>query len=153
MALFSVPLTTNSEKLLDLSVLTFLTLISKILSFPISFSVSKFFKFDDILNDTYNVIIDVIIFIFNSIDNFIYIVRHNKTMSYNRKSVKMVEAGKKAARTRKRREAARKAWHTMRTFDAKIRKSGNALVVTIPSMTVERFGIKNGDLVEVTIKK
>ena len=74
-------------------------------------------------------------------------------MSYKRKSPKMVEAGKKASRTKKMRERSRRAWKTMRTFDAKVRKSGNALVVTIPATTVERFGIKNGDLVEIEIRK
>ncbi len=40
-----------------------------------------------------------------------------------------------------------------RTFDAKICKAGNSLVVTIPLPTVERLDLKEGDLLEVTIKK
>lgn len=40
-----------------------------------------------------------------------------------------------------------------RTFDGKVWKSGNALVITIPIATVEKFKIKEGDLLEVTISK
>lgn len=40
-----------------------------------------------------------------------------------------------------------------RTFDVRVWKAGNSLVVTIPLPTVEKFKIKEGDLLEVTIKK
>lgn len=40
-----------------------------------------------------------------------------------------------------------------RTFDGKVWRSGNALVITLPYTTVEKFGIKEGDLLEITIRK
>lgn len=40
-----------------------------------------------------------------------------------------------------------------RTFDAKVWKSGNSLVITVPLPTIERFKIKEGDLLEITIRK
>ena len=40
-----------------------------------------------------------------------------------------------------------------RKFDAKIWKTGNAFVVTIPSLIVKKFKLKKGNLVEITIEK
>jgi len=59
-------------------------------------------------------------------DKYKYLILHNIIMSY-----KQIE----------------------RTFDGKAWKSGNALVITIPIATVEKFKIKEGDLLEITIKK
>ena len=38
-----------------------------------------------------------------------------------------------------------------RTFDGKIWKAGNSLVITIPPITLERFGLKSGDFLTVAI--
>jgi len=40
-----------------------------------------------------------------------------------------------------------------RKFDAKIWKTGNAFVVTIPSPAIKKFKLKRGEFVEVTIEK
>ena len=40
-----------------------------------------------------------------------------------------------------------------RKFDAKLWKTGNAMVITIPSSIVKRFNFKNGEFVEITIEK
>lgn len=40
-----------------------------------------------------------------------------------------------------------------RTFDATCWKTGNAVVITIPSTTVKKFGLKRGDILEVTVRK
>jgi antitoxin component of MazEF toxin-antitoxin module len=42
---------------------------------------------------------------------------------------------------------------TKRIIDAKIWKTGNALVVTIPSNIIEGLGLKKGESVEITINK
>jgi len=39
------------------------------------------------------------------------------------------------------------------TFDAVVRKSGNSLVVTIPYNVAKAHQIKNGTVLNVTIKK
>ena len=41
----------------------------------------------------------------------------------------------------------------LRTFDAKVWKTGNAFVVTIPIKVIKRFKLKSGDILEVSIKK
>jgi putative addiction module antidote len=38
-----------------------------------------------------------------------------------------------------------------RIFDAKIRKVGNSYVITIPKDTIDRFEIKEGDFVGVSL--
>lgn len=40
-----------------------------------------------------------------------------------------------------------------RKFDAACWKTGNAMVVTIPSTVVRKFKLKSGDSVEITIEK
>lgn len=40
-----------------------------------------------------------------------------------------------------------------RTFDAKVWKTGNSFVITIPSSTVSKLKIKSGENLEVTIRK
>jgi antitoxin component of MazEF toxin-antitoxin module len=40
-----------------------------------------------------------------------------------------------------------------RKFDAKLWKTGNAIVVSIPSNIVKRFELKKGEFVEITIEK
>ena len=40
-----------------------------------------------------------------------------------------------------------------RTFDAKLWKTGNAVVVTIPSSIIKKFKLKKGSSVEIIIKK
>lgn len=40
-----------------------------------------------------------------------------------------------------------------RVFDARVWKTGNALVVTIPSSIVKRFKIKEKTVLEITVKK
>jgi antitoxin component of MazEF toxin-antitoxin module len=40
-----------------------------------------------------------------------------------------------------------------RKFDAKLWKTGNAVVITVPSSIVKRFKLKNGEFVEITIEK
>jgi len=40
-----------------------------------------------------------------------------------------------------------------RKFDAKLWKTGNAVVVTIPAVVIKKFKLKNGDFVEVTLEK
>lgn len=40
-----------------------------------------------------------------------------------------------------------------RKFDAKLWKTGNAVVVTVPSSIIKRFNLKNGEFVEITIEK
>jgi antitoxin component of MazEF toxin-antitoxin module len=39
-----------------------------------------------------------------------------------------------------------------RKFDAKLWKTGNAIVVSIPSNIVKRFELKKGEFVEITIE-
>lgn len=39
-----------------------------------------------------------------------------------------------------------------RTFDARVWKTGNALVITIPSTIRKKFKIKDGTTLEVTVK-
>lgn len=39
------------------------------------------------------------------------------------------------------------------TFDGKIRKSGNSLVVTIPIATRQIHGLKEGDSLQITVRK
>ena len=38
-----------------------------------------------------------------------------------------------------------------RSFDAKLRRVGNSLVVTIPSSTIERYKLKENEFLTVTI--
>ena len=38
-----------------------------------------------------------------------------------------------------------------RKFDAKLRKVGNSFVITIPKETIDRFKIKEGDYVAISI--
>ena len=38
-----------------------------------------------------------------------------------------------------------------RRFDAKLRKVGNSFVITVPSKTVERFKLKDGDFVTAEV--
>jgi len=40
-----------------------------------------------------------------------------------------------------------------RKFDAKLWKTGNAIVVTVPSSVIKKFKLKNGESVEMTIEK
>ena len=40
-----------------------------------------------------------------------------------------------------------------RKFDSKLWKTGNAMVITIPSSIVRRFKLKKGEYVEITLKK
>jgi antitoxin component of MazEF toxin-antitoxin module len=40
-----------------------------------------------------------------------------------------------------------------RTFDAYVWKTGNALVITIPSTMIRKFKIKKGEVIEVTVKR
>lgn len=40
-----------------------------------------------------------------------------------------------------------------RKFDAKIWRTGNAFVITIPSNLIKRFNLKNGEFLEVTVEK
>ncbi len=40
-----------------------------------------------------------------------------------------------------------------REFDAKIWKTGNALVITIPKRITKKFNLKQGDDIDVIIKK
>ena len=40
-----------------------------------------------------------------------------------------------------------------RKFDAKLWKTGNAIVVTVPSNIVKRFKLKKGEFVEIIIEK
>lgn len=40
-----------------------------------------------------------------------------------------------------------------RKFDAKLWKTGNAIVITIPSSIIERFKLKKGEFVEITIEQ
>jgi antitoxin component of MazEF toxin-antitoxin module len=40
-----------------------------------------------------------------------------------------------------------------RTFDAHVWKTGNALVITIPSTITKKFKIKEGEIIEVTVKR
>lgn len=40
-----------------------------------------------------------------------------------------------------------------RTIDAHVWKTGNALVITVPSTIAKKFKIKEGDVIEVTIKR
>jgi len=42
---------------------------------------------------------------------------------------------------------------TKKTFDAKIYTSGTSLVVTIPNIIAKRMVLRNGEYLEVTIKK
>ena len=39
------------------------------------------------------------------------------------------------------------------TFDGHVRKSGNSLVVTIPNGTRNIYGIKEGDALQITVRK
>jgi len=40
-----------------------------------------------------------------------------------------------------------------RKFDAKIWKTGNAFVVTVPSSVIKKFKLKKGNYIEVTLEK
>ena len=40
-----------------------------------------------------------------------------------------------------------------RKFDAKIWKTGNSMVVSIPSNITKKFALKKGEFVEITIEK
>ena len=40
-----------------------------------------------------------------------------------------------------------------RKFDAKLWKTGNAIVITIPSSVIKKFKLKKGELVEITMEK
>jgi len=40
-----------------------------------------------------------------------------------------------------------------RTVDAYVWKTGNALVITIPSTIAKKFKIKEGEVIEVTIRR
>jgi len=40
-----------------------------------------------------------------------------------------------------------------RKFDTKLWKTGNAIVVTIPSSIIDKFNLKKGEYVEITIEK
>jgi len=40
-----------------------------------------------------------------------------------------------------------------RKFDAKLWRTGNAVVITIPSSIIKRFKLKKGKFVEITIEK
>jgi len=40
-----------------------------------------------------------------------------------------------------------------RKFDAKLWKTGNAIVVTIPSSVIKKFKLKKGENVEITLEK
>lgn len=36
-------------------------------------------------------------------------------------------------------------------FDAKLRKSGKSIIITIPSETIEKLELKEGDIIEVAV--
>jgi len=38
-------------------------------------------------------------------------------------------------------------------FDAKLRKNGNSMIITIPKETIEKLELKVNDILEVAIKK
>ena len=38
-------------------------------------------------------------------------------------------------------------------YDKKLREVGNSIVVTVPKDTVEKLGLKPGEIVEITIRK
>ncbi len=38
-------------------------------------------------------------------------------------------------------------------FDAKLRKNGNSLIITIPTETIEKLNLKLNDILEVGINK
>ncbi|MEK6941997.1 MAG: hypothetical protein AABW85_04020 [archaeon] len=40
-----------------------------------------------------------------------------------------------------------------RTFDAKVWKTGNGIVITIPASIIKKFKIKEKEVLEITIKK
>lgn len=40
-----------------------------------------------------------------------------------------------------------------RKFDSKLWKTGNAIVVTIPSSIINKFKLQKGECVEITIEK
>jgi antitoxin component of MazEF toxin-antitoxin module len=40
-----------------------------------------------------------------------------------------------------------------RQFDAKLWKTGNAIVITIPSTIIQKFKLKKGELVLITLEK
>ena len=40
-----------------------------------------------------------------------------------------------------------------RKFDGKLWKTGNAIVVTIPSSVIKKFKLKKGEDVEITLEK
>ena len=40
-----------------------------------------------------------------------------------------------------------------RQFDAKIWKTGNAFVITIPALTIKKLKLKKGELVLMTLEK
>ena len=40
-----------------------------------------------------------------------------------------------------------------RKFDAKLWKTGNAIVITIPSSIIKKFKLNNGKYIEITIEK
>jgi len=41
----------------------------------------------------------------------------------------------------------------IRTFDAKLWKTGNAFVITVPSSIIKKFKFKSGEDVEITLEK
>ena len=45
----------------------------------------------------------------------------------------------------------KRGWEGRRKFDAKLRKVGNSYVVTIPSESIERFELEEGDFLAVDI--
>lgn len=40
-----------------------------------------------------------------------------------------------------------------RTFDARVWKTGNALVITIPSTIIRKFKVREKEVLEVTIRR
>lgn len=44
-------------------------------------------------------------------------------------------------------------YYMKRKFDAKLWKTGNAIVVTIPSTIIKKFKLNSGDFVELTLEK
>ncbi len=40
-----------------------------------------------------------------------------------------------------------------RKFDTKLWKTGNAIVITIPSSIIKKFKLKKGEYVEITMEK
>ena len=44
-------------------------------------------------------------------------------------------------------------YNMKRKFDSKLWKTGNAIVVTIPSSVIKKFKLKKGEAVEITLEK